>query len=160
MLTKGKLSEYNKYVELRYEGVKVRVPVSVTDGVVEPPMEDSSSEDSSSSASSEQEEDGFDFTIVWVVGGVILLGAAVYVGLMVIKRKTAKNGEKTAILGNAEGECKAEEVAAEDTVCEEDIAQRTDDSQSDEKEKQLVQSETIVEEKGEENNGGNVDEKQ
>jgi len=48
LITKGKLSEYNKYVEVRYNGVKARIPVSVTNGEVTPPPveDDSSVEDS------------------------------------------------------------------------------------------------------------------
>ena len=110
LLTQGKLSEYNKYVELRYEGVKVRVPVSVTSGVVTPPVEeDSSSEESSTESSSEEnsaEESKFDFMVVlYIVGGVAVVAAAAYVGMMVIKRKKAENGVETQDVEQAEKVC-------------------------------------------------------
>ena len=56
LLTTTALNEYNKYVELRYEGIKVRVTVSVSLEVTPPDdsssSSDSSSEDSSSDSSS------------------------------------------------------------------------------------------------------------
>ncbi len=62
LITKGKLSEYNKYVEVRYNGVKARIPVSVTNGeVTPPPVEDDSAvedseEDSALESGSENEQ--------------------------------------------------------------------------------------------------------
>ena len=58
LLTKGKLSEYNKYVEVRYDGVKARIPVSVTSKEEPTPPteeEDSSIEEESSTESVPQE---------------------------------------------------------------------------------------------------------
>ena len=48
LITNGELNEYNKYVELRYEGVKLRVSINVSIPSID---EDSSSDDSSSDSS-------------------------------------------------------------------------------------------------------------
>ena len=101
LLTTGALNEYNKYVELRYEGVKVRVPISVSvtsepsggdssaDGL------DSSSGDISSETSNDTEEESgcSSFAFASSYAAVIALGAMLLIKKT--KRKKAANGEGT-----------------------------------------------------------------
>ena len=78
----------------------MRVPVSVTNGETTPPVEeDSSSEEDTSVDSSSSEKPVrviyIDPAILWIVGGILVLGLGACVGFVVIKRKKTENGVKT-----------------------------------------------------------------
>ncbi len=96
LLTTGELNEYNKYVELRYEGVKFRVPISVT-AEETPPVDDSSSDNSPNDSSSVQSPDeGFDYLILLYIGVAIVAVGALALGAIVLMKKIkAKKAAKT-----------------------------------------------------------------
>ena len=121
LLTTGELNEYNKYVELRYEGVKVRVPISVS--VETLPPDDSSNEDSSNNSSSDGEDSSIDSSssdssiggidssaaqtpggkfdvkiILYIVAGVAVVAIFVFGILLPIKKARAKKAAKRRAL--------------------------------------------------------------
>ena len=107
LLTTGELNEYNKYVELRYEGVKLRVPISVSTELL--PPDDSSSDNSSSDVAGDSSlgdasnEQGagqkFDYKILLYVGAVIAVIAIFAFGVVLpIKNVRARKAAKAKAL--------------------------------------------------------------
>ena len=121
LLTNGELNEYNKYVELRYEGVKVRVPISVSIATL--PPDNSSNEDSSNNSSGGMEDSSFDDSssdssigevdssaaqtpsgkfdvkiILYIVAGVAVVAIFVFGILLPIKKVRAKKAAKRRAL--------------------------------------------------------------
>jgi hypothetical protein len=156
LLTNGKLSQYNKYVELRYEGVKVRVPISVTDGTTPtppaPPVEedssaeeeeDSSVEDSTSQNSSVEEssstESGFDYSIIIIAFGLLVVGVAMAAIVLMFKNREETNRRMPRVVRmpateyeEANDECDASEEDDDDEDGEEDDEDDEDSDEDDE----------------------------
>ncbi len=91
LVTSGKLSKYNRYVELKYEGVKVRVPVTVSEPSDPSDSSDSSvdSDETSDSSGSSVESSGSEGGgCKSVVSGATLVGLLLTVaGVAVVRRK-------------------------------------------------------------------------
>ena len=141
LLTTSELTAYNRYVELRYQGVKVRVPVSVTDGTVQPtpPVEedsssgeDSSIEDSSSEEKPLPKEEINPFVYVLIGGAILAAGVVVIIvaGIVAsIKRKNAKKRAKMQALKEFEEEYGEIHINVIAVVHDADNQQSNDDGQ-------------------------------
>ncbi len=97
LLTTGELADYNKYAEVSYDGIKVRVPIKVTDGTEELPPDSSDEEDSSFEEEAPlppPEKEKIDYMpLVIVLGGVVVIMAIV---LLIVGGVSASKTKKQA----------------------------------------------------------------